>query len=155
MKLKNQKGKTAQQGIGILELLLVLALIGLALAFVFSNAQKATGKSYDQQILNDVLLIKSEAMAWRGPRPVFTGVSITALTSVGLLNTTWGAGTAINPVGGDYTLAVSGADAAAMRITATDLAAPQCAGLARALALSAAEGTTPSCTGGVLSVTFR
>jgi len=155
MTLSNYKGKKTQQGIGIVEFLIALALIGVALVFVYANATKATGKSANQQIANEVQLIKSSSTAWRGSLLTYTGISSIALTGTDLLDSSWGAGSGINPVGGNYTVAVSASDAAAMVITVTGMGNEQCAGVARTLDPSAAAGTTSSCTSGTLSITFR
>jgi type II secretory pathway pseudopilin PulG len=155
MTLNHYKGKKTQQGIGIVEFLIALALIGAALVFVYANATKATGKSTNQQIINEVQLIKSAATAWRGSLPTYTGISITELTGTDFLDTSWGSGTGINPVGGNYTVTVSGTDATAMVLTVTGMEDEQCAGVARTLDPSAASGTTSSCTSGTLSITFR
>jgi type II secretory pathway pseudopilin PulG len=155
MTLSNYKGKKTQQGIGIVEILLGVALIGIAAVFVYVNATKATQNTANKQLTDEVVLIKSAGRAWRGVLPHYTGVSIAVMVDNGLLNSSWGSGTSINPAGGNYTVTVSGTDATAMVLTVTGMEDEQCAGVARTLDPSAASGTTSSCTSGTLSITFR
>ena len=155
MTLSNYKGKKTQQGIGIVEILLGVALIGIAAVFVYVNATKATQNTANKQLTDEVVLIKSAGRAWRGVLPHYTGVSIAVMVDNGLLNSSWGSGTSVNPHGGNYTAVVNASDATLMTVTASGMTQSQCNGNARTLAPNAAEGTTPSCTSGTLTAIFR
>jgi len=148
-------GKATQQGFGIVEILLVLAIIGVGLAAVFGNYSKGTEKQANKVLIDQIFLIRGAATSWRGVLPEYTGISITALTDVDLLDSAWGAGSAVNAVGGDYAIAVDTDNAAAYVITATGLSVPQCALIARGLANNTAAGTVPACSSGTLTATFR
>ena len=142
-----------QKGFTLIELSIVLVLIvGLTITFwpqlaqMFGIGDAAKARAQISEIQNGAALYKQR-------NNVFTGVSMTVLDSQGYVSDRMADGTARNPWGGDYTIAVASGDATRYIVTATgvqnaDIGAQLAADYATSAVNADFNGTT-------LTVTFQ
>lgn len=108
-----------QKGFTLIELSIVLVLIvGLTITFwpqlaqMFGIGDAAKARAQISEIQNGAYLFKQR-------NNVFTGISMSVLDDQGYVSDRMADGTARNPWGGNYTIAVDGADATRYTVTAT------------------------------------
>lgn len=142
-----------QKGFTLIELSIVLVLIvGLTITFwpqlaqMFGIGDAAKARAQISEIQNGAALYKQR-------NNVFTGVSMTVLDSQGYVSDRMADGTARNPWGGNYTIAVASGDATRYTVTATgvqnaDIGAQLAADYATSAVSADFNGTT-------LTVTFQ
>lgn len=142
-----------QKGFTLIELSIVLVLIvGLTITFwpqlaqMFGIGDAAKARAQISEIQNGAALYKQR-------NNVFTGVSMTVLDSQGYVSDRMADGTARNPWGGNYTIAVASGDATRYIVTATgvqnaDIGAQLAADYATSAVNADFNGTT-------LTVTFQ
>ena len=145
--------KQRQKGFTIIELMIVVAALGVLAALVLPGMGRTNKATLTKRINDEVALIGAQAAGWRGADVRYTGVSIQTLVDQGLLNADWGDGTGANPAGGDYTVAVNSTDAALVDVGATGLPDDVCEAIKHKLTPVAAS--TPTCTDGDLVVVLR
>lgn len=145
------------KGFTLVELLVVVAAIGILSALVLSSMTRMNTATQTKRITDDIGIIVAQAGAYRGASSIYTGVSITELVTLGLVNPDWGDGTTANPAGGDYTVAVDSTNANRVIVTATALEDDVCANVIRKF-VDVAD-VAPTCTGTsgaqVATVAFR
>jgi hypothetical protein len=88
----------------------VLAIAALLVLVVMWSKRIVDDSLNSNQFTADIATLTTQASAYRALDPTYTGISITALTSMGLLPKSWGAGSGANPAGGNYTLAANATD---------------------------------------------
>ncbi|MDC9514462.1 prepilin-type N-terminal cleavage/methylation domain-containing protein [Pseudoalteromonas sp. CST5] len=142
-----------QKGFTLIELSIVLVLIvGLTITFwpqlaqMFGIGDAAKTRAQISEIQNGASLYKQR-------NNVFTGISMTVLDDQGYVSDRMADGTARNPWGGNYTIAVDAADATRYTVTATgvqnaDIGAQLAADYATSAVNADFNGTT-------LTVTFQ
>ena len=148
-KLRNQRGIT------MTEVLLGLTLVAIIIAILVDQYNNANESTVAQQFSSEITTMTAQSRIWKGTAPNYTGISVTALTSIGRLDNNWGAGTGVNPAGGNYTLAANATDATILDVTATGMTAAMCGNVARMIQSRTVNGSSASCTGGTLTGQFR
>lgn len=142
--MKIQKIKSSQSGIALIDVIVALVIVAIATAFVMSRSERGDNAKLTKVISDDIADIHNAAISFKGTKPNYVGITMTQLTSQELLNTTWGDGTGINPMGGNYTVAATGSSS--VNIVATGLSTGLCNGLQSKLSNSfpavACAGTT-------------
>lgn len=142
-----------QQGFTLIELSIVLVLIvGLTITFWPQLAQML-GVGDAAKTRAQISEIQNGAMLYKQRNNVFGGISMTLLDSQGYISDRMGDGTARNPWGGDYTIAVDGGNVTRYIVTATgiqnaDIGAQLAADYATSAVTAVFNGTT-------LTVTFQ
>ncbi|RUO77167.1 type II secretion system protein [Idiomarina seosinensis] len=93
------------KGFTFIEVLAVLSIIAIATLgtlvlrdWAVSNARVSEAKSM-------ITTLQSGAQMWRPNTGIYTGISITELTTIGAVPETWGDGVEKNPWGGDVSVA--------------------------------------------------
>ncbi|MGM0481107.1 MAG: type II secretion system protein [Pseudomonadota bacterium] len=103
MNRNNKLASTGMQGRGFtfIEVLAVLSIIAIATLgtlvlrdWAVSNARVSEAKSM-------ITTLQSGAQMWRPNTGIYTGISITELSSIGAVPATWADGVEKNPWGGD------------------------------------------------------
>jgi prepilin-type N-terminal cleavage/methylation domain-containing protein len=144
-----------QKGFTIAELLVVLAIIGLLVAFNFQSIRDAFGSGNVNAGLSQILDIDKAAKSWRPRNGDMTLVTMDELQANGLIDATWTDGTAINPWNGDVTIAVDSTDSTRYVITTDGITDDRDGTLMVRKAVDyAAPGTTPSYASGTFTITF-
>ena len=147
--------KSKQKGFSMIELMVVLVIGAILISAIMQRTSRAETAQLKQRFVDDVALIASQAKGWKGTKSAYTGISMTTMTGMALLDTTWGAGTGVNPVGGNYTVTVNGTDSAAINVTATGMENSLCLQVENAIEPSTKGGNTAACAGGTLTATFK
>lgn len=148
--LKNRKNG----GFTLVELLIVIGVIAVLAAAIFANQLRATNASTTNRFVNDINLIVTQARVWKGVKTSYTGISLTVLTSMDLLDNTWGSGTGVNPAGGNYTVAV-GSPSTRLTLTATGMDQTMCLNVENQIEAGTVGGNSASCTSGTLTATYQ
>lgn len=131
------------EGFTLVELLIVVAAIGVLSALVLNGMSRANQSSLAKRLNDEISLIAAQATAWRGASTAYTGVSMSVLEDQGMLKDGMG-DTGNNPAGGDYTVAVNGSDVTRVNIAATNLDVETCNNVAHKMSGIAVSAT---CTG--------
>lgn len=118
--MKFQKRKNG--GFTLIELMVVLVLIvGLTIAF-WPQITQALGIGDAGKVRTQVTEIQSGAMLYKQRKNIFdSGFNMTALQSQGFISKRMGTGTAINPWGGNYTVAANSSDSTQYIVTVTGI----------------------------------
>jgi len=142
-----------EKGFTLIELMIVLVLIvGLTIT-LWPQITQMLGIGDAAKMRAQISEIQNGANLYKQRNNVFTGVSMTVLDTQGYVSDRMADGTARNPWGGNYTIAVDAADATRYTISATgvqnaDIGAQVAADYATSAVAAAFNGTT-------LTVTFQ
>jgi hypothetical protein len=110
-----------QQGLTFIELSISIA-VGLTIIITVAAGIRNILISSDvADAVTDVNYIIQGAVGYRANRPSYAGITMAILNTSEYLPTTIGAGTAANPWGGNYTVAVNSGDSSKMDITITNV----------------------------------
>ncbi|MDX1524691.1 MAG: prepilin-type N-terminal cleavage/methylation domain-containing protein [Pseudidiomarina maritima] len=110
-----------QQGFTFIEVLTVLSIIALATVGTLALRDWAVGNSRISEAKTQIITIQAGAQLWRPRSGDLTGISLAAMSGIAAVPQQWGSGTAINPWGGDVTVAVDGTDTSRYVITLTGI----------------------------------
>jgi len=141
-----------------LSLIEVMAVLAIVIFLVLGIIKV---KSYVDDVLNshtftkDIGIITTQARSWRGLNPTYTGISVADLTEMGLLPKTWGAGSGVNPTGGNYILAANATDATRADLTVIGMSQEACLSIEIKIEVITDGGNRASCSGGTLTAVFR
>jgi prepilin-type N-terminal cleavage/methylation domain-containing protein len=149
------QGPQPQKGFSLIEIMAVLAIAALLVIGVLWSKQIVDDSLNSNQFTADIATLATQARAYRGLAPTYTGISVTALTGMGLLPTSWGAGSGVNPAGGDYTLAVNTSDSTRVDLTATGMSQVACLNVEKKIEGSTDGGSSATCSSGTLTAVFR
>jgi prepilin-type N-terminal cleavage/methylation domain-containing protein len=144
-----------QKGYTMVEVILGVALVAMVLAIIFDQFNNAKNSTTAQRFSNEIAMMTAQSRIWKGSSPHYTGISVTALTNLGMLDNNWGAGTGVNPAGGNYALAVNSTDATILNVTTTGMANEFCLNVARTIQSRTVGGSGASCSSGTLTAQFR
>ncbi|RUO21141.1 prepilin-type cleavage/methylation domain-containing protein [Aliidiomarina iranensis] len=108
-------------GFTFIEVLAVLGIIALATVGVLSLRDWATSNARIAEVKSQVATIQSGVQQWRPRNGVYTGISVSSLSSVASLPIDWADGTGINPWGGDIEVTVDSADATRYQVRFTNI----------------------------------
>ncbi|RUO38862.1 prepilin-type cleavage/methylation domain-containing protein [Aliidiomarina shirensis] len=109
------------RGFTFIEILAVLGIIALATVGVLSLRDWATSNARIAEVKAQVATIQSGVQQWRPRNGVYTGISVSSLSSVASLPVDWADGSGINPWGGDIEVSVDSADATRYRVRFTNI----------------------------------
>jgi len=137
------------KGFTIIELLIVIAIIGVLVGIQYLRSSNAGDTARAQQIQDDIVQIMGAAKNWKGIRVNYAGITFAQLTGQTFLRADWAGGVGINPEGGNYTVAAAGQN---LTVTATGLQPAICGAVA-----SKMNGSVQAvaCAGGTITVTTR
>ena len=144
-----------QHGYTMVEVILGVALVAIVLALIFDQFNNAKDSTTAQRFSTEISTMTAQSRIWKGSSPHYTGISVTALTNLAMLDSNWGAGTGVNPAGGNYSLAVDASDKTILKVTATGMTNPMCLNVARIIQSRTVNGSGASCSGGTLTAKFR
>jgi len=148
--------KGLQAGYSLIEILVVLGLIGIALAIMFAAFGGAKDTVVVRQYTQEITSMRNAAVGWKGAAPQYTGLTMTELTTNGTLDAAWGAGVNVNPNGGNYTIVPLVADATAFVLTATDMPVQVCGAVSRVFNNQTdPDLAAPACTGTPATLTLQ
>lgn len=111
----------SQKGFTFIEVLTVLSIIALATIGSLALRDWAVGNSRVSEAKSQIITIQSGAQLWRPRTGDLTGISMTAMSSIAAVPEVWGAGTSINPWGGNISIAVDGTDTSLYVITVSGI----------------------------------
>ncbi|WP_241973620.1 type II secretion system protein [Aliidiomarina shirensis] len=114
-------GLVRARGFTFIEILAVLGIIALATVGVLSLRDWATSNARIAEVKAQVATIQSGVQQWRPRNGVYTGISVSSLSSVASLPVDWADGSGINPWGGDIEVSVDSADATRYRVRFTNI----------------------------------
>jgi len=146
---------TRQKGFALLEVLVAVGVIGLLALGVYKLANRTDSAQLTQRTVAEVGTIAAQSRAWKGINPNYVGVSIQALTDMGLLDTNWGGGTGINPFGGDYLVVANTANSSRIDISVSGMETEECLRLQNKLQATTLNGTNATCSAGTLTAIYR
>jgi prepilin-type N-terminal cleavage/methylation domain-containing protein len=149
------QGQQSQKGFSLIEIMAVLAIAALLVIGVLWSKRIVDDSLNSNQFTADIATLTTQARAWRGLDPTYTGISVTALTGMGLLPSSWGAGAGVNPAGGNYTLAVNSTDATRVNLIATGMSTEGCLNVEKKIEGTTDGGNQASCSSGTLTAVFR
>ena len=149
------QGQQSQKEFSLIEIMAVLAIAALLVIGVLWSKRVVDDSLNSNQFTADIATLTTQARAWRGLDPTYTGISVTALTAMGLLPSSWGAGAGVNPAGGNYTLAVNSTDATRVDLTATGMSTEGCLNVEKKIEGTTDGGNQASCSSGTLTAVFR
>jgi prepilin-type N-terminal cleavage/methylation domain-containing protein len=111
--------KNNKKGFSLLELIIVMVVMGTMAIVVVNNTKGSSESGQITSAMQSVSAIQTASMQWFADNGnAFTGVSVGTLVTSKLLGEAF-TGTSANPWGGNYSLAVNGADAAKADLTIT------------------------------------
>jgi len=122
--------KGLQAGYSLIEILVVLGLIGIALAIMFAAFGGAKDTVVVRQYTQEITSIRNAAVGWKGASRDYAGLTMTELTTNGALDSDWDDGTGVNPNGGDYLIGPS-SDATAFTLKVSNMPIQVCGAVAR------------------------
>ena len=122
--------KGLQAGYSLIEILVVLGLIGIALAIMFAAFGGAKDTVVVRQYTQEITSIRNAAVGWKGASRDYTDLTMTDLTTNGALDSDWGDGTGVNPNGGNYLIGPS-SDATAFVLKVSNMPNQVCGAVAR------------------------
>ena len=149
------QGQTSQKGFSLIEIMAVLAIAAFLVLGVMWSKRIVDDSLNNNQFTSDIATLVTQARSWRGLDPTYTGISVTALTGMGLLPTSWGAGSGVNPAGGNYTLAANATNATRVDLTATGMSQEACLNVEKKIEGTTDGGNQASCSSGTLTAVFR
>lgn len=155
---QENKLNNRQQGLTLVELLVVLAIIAVISAVALTSLENATSSQKQNTELANINMLKSAAMQFRRFRAqngsAANLVSVTTLSSKNLNIAPLTTGTNQNAYG--LTITIAGASSGPNFTITSDVGtATECAYFVEALAGGNDVATAPSCTGGTVSITYR
>jgi len=145
----------SQQGIGLLELMLSLAIIAVLL--VIATRYYETAKTGEQvnEAIGIVQAIRGASAQWAAGKPSYSGLNMSALYNYGLLPRSVGGGNndgvGTNPWGGNVSVTPINSNAQ-VQVTLTKVPTQACNNLIGKLSYE--TPITPTCNGGNFVVTF-
>jgi len=151
MKVNRQKGK----GFTLIEVLVVIAIIGALAAVIGEKVSNAETTKLSNIVIGDVMAIATGARSWRGSAYKYTGLSLSTLSTAEIVSSTWGTGVGVNPLGGNYTVAVNGTNANYQDVKATGLGPAVCSLVERHVEVATVGGNQASCSAGTLTAVFK
>jgi prepilin-type N-terminal cleavage/methylation domain-containing protein len=113
-----------QRGFTFIEVLTVLSIIAIATIGSLAVRDWAVGNSRVSEAKSQIITIQSGTQLWRPKNGNFTGISMASMSGIAAVPESWGAGTELNPWGGNITVAVDGADATRYLVTLTGIDQP-------------------------------
>jgi len=149
------QSKQSQKGFSLVEIMAVLAIGAFIVVGALWTRTIAMDSLNSGQFTSDISTLSTQARAWRGIKPTYTGVSVSTLTGMSLLPSSWGAGSGINPAGGNYTLAANATDSTRVDLTATGMSQAFCLNVENQIEGTTDGGNRASCTSGTLTAVFR
>lgn len=102
--------KKQQFGFTFIEILAVLSMIALATIGVLSLRDWAASNARVADAKLQIATLQSAVQQWRPRNGVYTGMSMTELSAVAAVPLDWKDGVAINPWGGDISVAADNSD---------------------------------------------
>jgi len=123
--------KGLQAGYSLIEILVVLGLIGIALAIMFAAFGGAKDTVVVRQYTQEITSIRNAAVGWKGASRDYEGLTMTQLTSAGALNSAWGDGTGVNPNCGNYITEPWATDVTAFVLRVSNMPIQVCGAVAR------------------------
>ncbi|ANO35627.1 hypothetical protein A6E01_20670 (plasmid) [Vibrio breoganii] len=164
--MKKFGSKRRQGGFNLIELSVVMVLVGIVMLGSMKIIPNVMFSMDTSSLSAEVADVRTASISWKSSRPNFTGVGMAALCSSGrqLLTEsicgTDGLGTAANPWGGNYTVAVS-TNVSQFDVTITNLPTERIYEIGDALAPISADrcSSSDSCSsldisGSQITVTF-
>lgn len=109
------------KGFSMIELVVVLVIVAGLLFVLWPKIEQVMGMGDSGKLNTQVGEIQQGAMMYKQRQNVYTGISMTVLDAQGFVSDRMGDGTAINPWGGNYTVAADGSDPTKYIITATGI----------------------------------
>lgn len=110
-----------QQGFTFIEVLTVLSIIAIATIGSLAVRDWAVGNSRVSEAKSQIITIQSGTQLWRPKNGNFTGISMASMSGIAAVPENWGAGTELNPWGGNVTVAVDSADPTRYLVTLTGI----------------------------------
>ncbi|EGN76322.1 prepilin-type N-terminal cleavage/methylation domain-containing protein [Idiomarina sp. A28L] len=118
---RTERQRGIARGFTFIEVLAVLGIIALATVGVLSLRDWATSNARIAEVKAQVATIQSGVQQWRPRNGVYTGISVSSLSSVASLPVHWADGSGINPWGGDIEVLVDSADSTRYRVRFTNI----------------------------------
>lgn len=112
---------TKKNGFTFIEILAVLSIIALATIGVLSLRDWAASNARVADAKVQIATLQSGVQQWRPRNGVYTGISISALSSVAAVPLDWEDGVSINPWGGDITVVADASDPTRYTIRLTNI----------------------------------
>ncbi len=155
-RLQTRRGSLQrQQGFSLIEMSVVILVIAGLIAGVLWASKGVSDSSKVNRFTTEISTIAIQTRTWRGIDPRYTGVNFTALTTMGLLQATWGAGTGVNPAGGNYTVAANATDSTRFDLVATGMDQSMCLLIEKQIEGATSGGNQASCSAGTLTAVFQ
>lgn len=149
MKLHNKK----QKGFTLIEVLVAIAIAAIATIAVGSTIERANVASLTAQLVDDISLVRGQAVVYRGANLAYTGTTIASMAAIGLFDASDVDATGLlSPTGGHYTAAVNGTNTNELDITADGIEDEVCEGLIHRFTESSVSAT---CATGTFTLTVR
>lgn len=145
MKLNRKKNA----GFTLLEIMVVIVILGVLVSVMWPKLARGNDAKNAKIIVDDIGALNVAAKSWKGPKPNYTGISMSALATAELIDADWSSGANINPVNGNYGVS---ANAANLVITATALSTGLCDTVKRRIESSDVQAI---CSADTLTVTVR
>lgn len=138
---KNTQQYKKTKGFTLIELMVVIAIIGAAVALLAPTLLDANIESNEGELVTDISLIQKGASKWASGDLDFAGLTIQALSQDKYIPTRFSDGVGTNPFKGNWSIG-AGADGRSYTITATGLPVEVCRRLARSLDSTTCDGVS-------------
>lgn len=146
---KNTKGFT------LIELMIVIAIIGVLTALAWPSLQSAWGSGQTTAAMDQILAVDKAAKEYRPTNGDMSLISMEELQKFGLIDENWGTGANINPWAGDVSVTVDSSDNTQYIISSGSVKDDRDGlNMIRKMSDYAAPSSTPSYSGGTFSITF-
>jgi len=145
----NIKSRKKNSGLALLEVVLAIVILAILASLILPRIVRLTDNKNSKVMIDNIADIGAAAASWKGANTSYTGISMTELTTTtNLLDASWGTGSGVNPVGGNYTAAASGNN---LVITSTGLSTGLCEVTKKKLS---GNVISAACATGTLTVTM-
>jgi prepilin-type N-terminal cleavage/methylation domain-containing protein len=145
------KNLSNQRGLTLIEVMVAIVIGVVIVGLVVQKLSRGDEAKFAKAVFDDIAMVNAAAKSWRGTAYNYAGVTMADLTAAEILPAAWGNGAGVNPKGGNYTIAPTGANNSQILVTATGLGNGLCASAQRKFVNVAAAA---ACAGGTLSVTM-